>query len=82
MNLVIPTKRDFQEDRKQAEYALLEYVALVVFPCNKESDERASRFCELWQSGSIDLQEFWSNYGEISAHDSLFVYGVAPCLCI
>lgn len=72
MNLVIPTKRDFQEDRKQAEYALLEYVALVVFPCNKESDERASRFCELWQSGSIDLQEFWSNYGEISAHEREF----------
>lgn len=72
MNLVIPTKRDFQEDRKQAEYALLEYVALVVFPCNKESDERASRFCELWQSGSIDLQEFWGNYGEISAHEREF----------
>lgn len=72
MNLAIPTKRDFQEDRKQAEYALLEYVALMVFPCNKESDERASRFCELWQSGSIDLQEFWGNYGEISEHEREF----------
>lgn len=72
MNLAIPTKRGFQEDRKQAEYALLEYVALVVFPCNKESDERASRFCELWQSGSIDLQEFWGNYGEISEHEREF----------
>ena len=72
MNLAIPTKRDFQENRKQAEYALLEYVALVVFPCNKESDERASRFCELWQSGSIDLQEFWGNYGEISEHEREF----------
>lgn len=72
MNLAIPTKRDFQEDRKQAEYALLEYVALVVFPCNKESDERASRFCELWQSGSIDLQEFWGKYGEISEHEREF----------
>ena len=72
MNLVIPTKRDFQEDRKQAEYALLEYVALVVFPCNKESDERASRFCELWQSGSIDLHEFWSKYGKISEHEREF----------
>lgn len=72
MNLAIPTKRDFQEDRKQAEYALLEYVALMVFPCNKESDERASRFCELWQSGSIDLQEFWGNYGEISEYEREF----------
>ncbi len=72
MNLAIPTKRDFQENRTQAEYALLEYVALVVFPCNKESDERASRFCELWQSGSIDLQEFWGNYGEISEHEREF----------
>ena len=72
MNLAIPTKRDFQEDRKQAEYALLEYVALVVFPCNKESDERASRFCELWQSGSIDLHEFWGKYGEISEHEREF----------
>lgn len=72
MNLAIPTKRDFQENRKQAEYALLEYVALVVFPCNKESDERASRFCELWQSGSIDLQEFWGKYGEISEHEREF----------
>ena len=72
MNLAIPTKRDFQENRKQAEYALLEYVALVVFPCNKESDERASRFCELWQSGSIDLQEFWGKYGEISEHEKEF----------
>lgn len=72
MNLAIPTKRGFQEDRKQAEYALLEYVALVVFPCNKESDERASRFCELWQSGSIDLHEFWGKYGEISEHEREF----------
>lgn len=72
MTLAIPTKRDFQENRKQAEYALLEYVALVVFPCNKESDERASRFCELWQSGSIDLQEFWGKYGEISEHEREF----------
>lgn len=72
MNLAIPTKRDFQENRKQAEYALLEYVALVVFPCNKESDERASRFCELWQSGSIDLHEFWGKYGEISEHEREF----------
>ncbi|MBR3631690.1 MAG: hypothetical protein IKN49_01280 [Elusimicrobiaceae bacterium] len=72
MNLAIPTKRDFQEDRKQAEYALLEYVALMVFPCNKESDERASRFCELWQSGSIDLHEFWGKYGEISEHEREF----------
>ena len=72
MNLAIPTKRDFQENRKQAEYALLEYVALVVFPCNKESDERASRFCELWQSGSIDLQGFWGKYGEISEHEKEF----------
>lgn len=72
MILPIPTKRDFQENCKQAEYALLEYVALVVFPCNKESDERASRFCELWQSGSIDLQEFWGKYGEISEHEKEF----------
>ena len=72
MNLAIPTKRDFQENRKQAEYALLEYVALVVFPCNKESDEWASRFCELWQSGSIDLQGFWGKYGEISEHEKEF----------
>lgn len=72
MNLAIPTKRDFQGNRKQAEYALLEYVALVVFPCNKESDERASRFCELWQSGSIDLQEFWGKYGEIGKHEKEF----------
>lgn len=73
MNLAIPTKRDFQENRKQAEYALLEYVALVVFPCNEESDERASRFFELWQSGSIDLYEFWGKYGEIGKHEKAFV---------
>ena len=73
MNLAIPTKRDFQENRKQAEYALLEYVALMVFPCNKESDERASRFCELWQSGSIDLNEFWGKYGEINEYEREFV---------
>ena len=72
MNLVIPTKKDFQTNYKQAEYALLEYIALVVFPCNKESDERASRFFEFWQSGSIDLQEFWNIYGEINEHKKEF----------
>lgn len=68
----IPTKQDFLDNRKQAEQDLLEYIAFAVFPCNKESDERASRFCELWQSGSIDLQEFWGNYGEISEHEREF----------
>lgn len=72
MYLSIPTKQDFQNNHRQAEHALLEYVALVVFPCDKQSDERASRFWELWQSGCIDLYEFWNRYGEIGKHEKEF----------